>query len=108
MMLTFIISFVDVNKETLEHVKFKNVFSLGDASSLPTSKTAAAVASQSGVLVNNMLHSMGKSSGTQLYDGYTSCPLITGKNKLILAEFSGYSGQPMETFPVDQGEFWHV
>lgn len=35
--------FVDVNSETTQHNKFKNVFSLGDSSSLPTSKTAAAV-----------------------------------------------------------------
>ena len=36
------------------------------------------------------------------YDGYTSCPLVTGRGKLILAEFSGYSLQPQETFWFDQ------
>ena len=35
------------------------------------------------------------------YNGYTSCPLVTGKNKTILAEF-GYDAVPMETFPFDQ------
>lgn len=40
------------------------------------------------------------------YDGYTSCPLITGKSRCILAEFD-YDGQPLETFPLDQGiERW--
>lgn len=38
--------FVDVDKETTRHVKYPNIFSLGDCSSLPTSKTAAAVSSQ--------------------------------------------------------------
>lgn len=37
------------------------------------------------------------------YDGYTSCPLVTSYNKVILAEFD-YDGQPLETFPVDQSK----
>ena len=41
---------VDVNKETMQHNKYSNVFALGDCSSVPTSKTAAAVAAESGVL----------------------------------------------------------
>lgn len=43
---------VDVNAGTLQHNKpeFSHVWSLGDASSLPTSKTAAAIASQAPVL----------------------------------------------------------
>lgn len=35
--------FVDVDKAHLQHVKYDNVFALGDCSSAPTSKTAAAV-----------------------------------------------------------------
>ncbi len=42
------------------------------------------------------------------YDGYTSCPLITGKGKCILAEF-GYDGAILETFPFDQSkERWSM
>ena len=37
------------------------------------------------------------------YNGYTSCPLVTGKNKVIMAEFD-WNGEPMETFPFDQGK----
>jgi len=37
------------------------------------------------------------------YDGYTSCPLVTGYNKVILAEFD-YNAQPLETFPIDQSK----
>ena len=37
------------------------------------------------------------------YDGYTSCPLITGYGKTILAEFD-FNGAPLETFPFDQGK----
>lgn len=35
--------FVEVNKDTLQHVKFPNVFAIGDCSNTPNSKTAAAV-----------------------------------------------------------------
>jgi sulfide:quinone oxidoreductase len=39
--------YVNINKHTLQHVKYPNVWSLGDCSSLPASKTAAAIFSQS-------------------------------------------------------------
>ena len=39
------------------------------------------------------------------YDGYTSCPLVTGTKSCILAEFDFQAPpQPLETFPVNQGE----
>lgn len=37
------------------------------------------------------------------YDGYTSCPLVTAYNRVILAEFD-YNAQPLETFPFDQSK----
>jgi sulfide:quinone oxidoreductase len=40
---------------------------------------------------------------TAKYDGYTSCPIVTGYGKLVLAEFD-YEGKPQETFPVDQSK----
>ncbi|KAJ1568370.1 hypothetical protein HK096_006748 [Nowakowskiella sp. JEL0078] len=97
---------VDVDKETTQHTKYPNVFSLGDASSLPTSKTAAAIAAQSGVTSENLLKVIKDGYGglNGKYNGYTSCPLVTGKSKLIMAEFSGYTGKPMETFSFDQGQ----
>ncbi|KAJ2167357.1 hypothetical protein GGH16_003923 [Coemansia sp. RSA 560] len=95
--------FVDVNQHTLQHSKFSNVYALGDCSSLPTSKTAAAAAAQSRVLKHNLLSQIKGSSVPALeYDGYTSCPLVTGKHKLVLAEFSGYTGTPQETFFFNQ------
>lgn len=94
---------VDVNKSTMQHVRYPNVFSLGDASSLPTSKTAAAVRAQAPILVANLLGAMKGQQLTAGYDGYTSCPLVTGYGKLILAEFD-YDLKPRETFPFDQGK----
>jgi len=69
---------VNVDKNTLRHTEYGNVWSLGDSSSLPTSKTAAAITAQVPVLAENLFRvtdvgSVGKAS----YDGYTSCPVST-------------------------------
>ena len=94
---------VEVDRASLRHVRYPNVFALGDASSLPTSKTGAAIRKQAPVLVSNLLAAMRGEAGTASYDGYTSCPLITGYGRLILAEFD-YDGNPAETFPFDQSK----
>lgn len=91
---------VDVNKETLQHNVYPNVFGLGDASSLPTSKTAAAIRRQAPVVVANLLALIRSKGLESIYGGYTCCPLITGYGKTIMAEFD-YSNQPMSTFPMD-------
>jgi len=95
--------FVDVDKTTTQHNTYKNVFSLGDCSSIPTSKTAAAVASQNKILSENLLRVRNGDEALSKYDGYTSCPLITGYNSCILAEFD-FDLSPLETFPFDQGK----
>ncbi|WJG36943.1 uncharacterized protein FOBCDRAFT_146751 [Fusarium oxysporum Fo47] len=89
--------YVDVNDNTLRHNKFANVWSAGDASSLPTSKTAAAVTSEAPVLVSNLLRAIDGQEPEPAYDGYTSCPLLTEYGKVMLAEFK-YGGVPKETF----------
>ncbi len=94
---------VGVDKHTLQHTKFPNVFSLGDCSSLPCSKTGAAVRKQAPVLVQNVIAFRAEKPLLAQYDGYASCPLVTGYGKVILAEF-GYDGVIMETFPFDQAK----
>jgi len=94
---------VEVDKATLQHVRFPNVFSLGDASSLPTSKTGAAIRKQAPVLVRNLLALKRGRPLTGRYDGYTACPLVTGYGRLIMAEFD-YDLKPQETFPFDQSK----
>ncbi|XP_022442892.1 sulfide:quinone oxidoreductase, mitochondrial isoform X2 [Monodon monoceros] len=94
---------VDVDKDTLQHKRYPNVFGIGDCTNLPTSKTAAAVAAQSGILDRTISLIMKNQTPVKKYDGYTSCPLVTGYNRVILAEFD-YNAQPLETFPFDQSK----
>ncbi|MBM4357047.1 MAG: NAD(P)/FAD-dependent oxidoreductase [Deltaproteobacteria bacterium] len=99
---------VDVDKHTMQHVRYPDVFSLGDASSLPTSRTGAAIRKEAPVMVANLLaHRRGEPLVAR-YDGYTSCPVVTGYGKLVLAEFD-YDGNPVETFPFNQAkERWSM
>jgi sulfide:quinone oxidoreductase len=102
------VGWVKVHLGTLQSPEFPDVFSLGDACDAPTSKTGAAIRKQAPVVVKNMLNRLDGKPLSAAYDGYTSCPLVTGYGKLILAEFD-YKGQPCETFPFDQGkERWSM
>lgn len=94
---------VEVDKFNLRHTRFPNVFALGDASSLPTSKTGAAIRKQAPVLVQNLLAAMRGQPLTASYNGYTSCPIVTARGRLVMAEFD-YEGNPQETFPFDQSK----
>jgi sulfide:quinone oxidoreductase len=94
---------VEVNKETTQHVKYSNVFALGDCSNLPTSKTGAAIRKQAPTTTANIMAFLAGAALPKHYDGYTSCPLVTGYGSLILAEFD-YDKQPMESFPFNQAE----
>ena len=60
----------EVDKHTLRCPRFPNVFALGDAAGLPTSKTGAAVRKQAPVLVANLLAAMGGRELSASYDGY--------------------------------------
>lgn len=94
---------VDVDKTTLRHNKYPNVFALGDASSLPTSKTGAAIRRQAPVLVKNLAAAIQGKPLTASYDGYAACPLVTGYGKVVMAEFD-YDLTPKESFPFDQSK----
>jgi len=79
---------VDVDQNTLQHKRFANIFALGDVAALPTAKTGAAIRKQAPVVVDNLLEMMkNKKIGTKEYEGYSSCPLVTGYGKMVLAEF---------------------
>ena len=97
------LGWVDIDKETLQHNRYKNIFSLGDVANAGDTKTGGAVRKQAPVLVNNLLSALkGKSAaGLSRYNGYTVCPITTGYGKLLLAEFD-HDNRLLPTFPFDQ------
>lgn len=94
---------VSVDPKSLRHTAFPNVFAIGDCSNLPTSKTGAAIRKQAPVLVAHLMAAIQHRSTSEAYNGYTSCPLVTGYGSLVMAEFD-YDGTPDESFPIDQGK----
>ena len=79
---------IDVDINTLQHNKYSNVFAVGDAAALPTAKTGAAIRKQAPVVAGNVVAMLNSNKITDAqYEGYSSCPLVTGYGKMVLAEF---------------------
>lgn len=79
---------IDVDINTLQHNKYPNVFAVGDAAALPTAKTGAAIRKQAPVVAGNVVAMLNSNKITDAqYEGYSSCPLVTGYGKMVLAEF---------------------
>ena len=77
-----------VHPNTLQHEKYANIFGLGDVAGLPTAKTGAAIRKQVPVVVDNIRELIANQTlGQKSYNGYSSCPLVTGYGKMVLAEF---------------------
>lgn len=91
--------YVEVDKHTLQHVRYPEIFALGDAGSTPNSKTGAAVRHQAPVVVANMRAAWQGRELPAAYDGYASCPLTLSQRRLLLAEFD-YSMQPAPSYPL--------
>ena len=91
---------VPVNKETLQHVKYSNIFAIGDIAAVPMGKTGGSVRKQYKVLVDNLISVMEGKELTAKYEGYTVCPLITDIGKVMLAEFD-WTAKPTPSFPLD-------
>ncbi|MEN4445981.1 FAD-dependent oxidoreductase [Mycobacterium sp. SMC-18] len=91
--------YVDIDKHTMQHVRYPNVFSLGDAGSSPNSKTGAAIRKQAPVVVENIDSFLtGRPLGAS-YDGYSSCPIVTSSDAMLLAEFD-YDFNLKPSFPL--------
>lgn len=100
-----------VDKFSLQHLQYPEIFGIGDVTGVPNSKTGAAIRKQTPVVEKNVLSFLKGEKGKEKYDGYSSCPLITDIGKVMLAEF-GYDGKLMPTFPLDptvrRRTMWHL
>lgn len=90
--------YVEVDKATLQHVRWPNIFGLGDGGSTPNAKTAAAARKQAPIVATNLLALLDDRPLPAHYNGYGSCPLTVENGRIVLAEF-GYDGVLLPTFP---------
>jgi sulfide:quinone oxidoreductase len=89
---------VEVDKGTLRHVRYPNVFGVGDIAGVPKGKTAASVKWQVPVAVDHVVAEIAGKTSKALYTGYTSCPLITRLGRAMLVEFD-YQNNLVPSFP---------
>ncbi len=91
---------IPVEKETMQHINYKNIFALGDIAAVPMGKTGGSVRKQAPIVVENLVATMEGKAMPSKYDGYTVCPLITEHGKVAMLEFD-WSKQPKPSFPLD-------
>lgn len=89
---------MEVDRTTLQHKRFANVFGVGDVTGIPKGKTAASVKWQVPVVVDHLVATIAGKSSKAAYNGYTSCPLITKVGRAMLIEFD-YNDNLIESFP---------
>ncbi len=91
-------NWLEVDRHTMQHPRYPNVFGAGDCVGTPIGKTAASVKAQVPVAVENLISVITDRPLTAHYNGYTSCPLITSRGKAILVEFD-YDLNMVPSFP---------
>ena len=89
---------LEVDKGTLRHVRYRNVFGVGDIAGVPKGKTAASVKWQVPVAVDHIVAEISGKTSDAIYAGYTSCPLITRLGRAMLVEFD-YQNNLVPSFP---------
>ena len=89
---------IEADRATLRHPRYPNVFAVGDIAGVPRGKTAASVKWQVPVVVDNLVAETAGRTPQAVYNGYTSCPMVTGIGKAMLIEFD-YDGNLIPSFP---------
>ncbi len=85
------------DRYTLVHMKYKNVFGIGDILGIPLGKTGGSARHHGPIIQENLVAVMEGKEPKAKFDGYTVCPLKTQYGKIMLAEFN-YDG-PAPSFP---------
>lgn len=88
----------EVDEKTLRHRRYPTIFAVGDVAGVPKGKTAASVKWQVPVAVDHLVAEMTGKQSREIYDGYTSCPLITRVGRAMLVEFD-YHNNLVPSFP---------
>ncbi len=88
----------EVDRATLRHARFPEVFAVGDVAGVPKGKTAASVKWQVPVAVDHIVADLADGRSSSAYNGYTSCPLITRIGRAMLVEFD-YDNNLVPSFP---------
>ncbi|MFT7859332.1 MAG: FAD-dependent oxidoreductase [Sulfurimonas sp.] len=96
--LTDGMGWLDVDKYSLQHKKYKNIFGIGDVCGIPMGKTGGSARHHGPILTENLIAVMKGKKPKGKFDGYTVCPLKTEYGKIIMAEFNYEGPKPTISF----------
>ncbi len=88
-----------MSKETLQHKRYPNVFGVGDINGTPRGKTAATVKKSAPLVAHNLARVIAGQEPDEIFDGYTSCPMIVREGSAMLIEFD-YEGKLTPSLPM--------
>lgn len=88
------LNFIPTHKETLRAQNFENIFVIGDATNLPSSKAGSVAHFQSDILLENFLSTIEEREMTAKFDGHANCFIESGFGKGILIDFN-YDTEPL-------------
>ncbi len=89
-----VLNFVPTDKHTLMAEGFNNIFVIGDATNLPSSKAGSVAHFQSDILFENFLDVIDGRKPTAKFDGHANCFIESGFGKGILIDFN-YDTEPL-------------
>ncbi|MFC3119586.1 hypothetical protein ACFOHS_20200 [Jhaorihella thermophila] len=90
---------VECDMQTLRHLRYPEIFRAWRCGRRPKGKkTAASVKWQVPVVEDHLIAAIEGREGTETYNGYTSCPLITRIGRAMLVEFD-YNNNLVPSFP---------
>ena len=94
------LNFIPTDKGTLQSKKYPDVFVIGDATNVPTSKAGSVVHFEAEILTENILSYIKGKEMTEQFDGHANCFIETGGGKALLIDFN-YDHEPVTgTFPI--------
>jgi sulfide:quinone oxidoreductase len=88
------LGFVPTDKHTLQAEGFENIFVIGDATNLPSSKAGSVAHFQSDILLENFLAVTEGRAPQARFDGHANCFIESGFGKGILIDFN-YDTEPL-------------
>ncbi|MEZ5091792.1 NAD(P)/FAD-dependent oxidoreductase [Nocardioides sp.] len=94
------LNYVPVDKHTFRSTAHDNIFALGDASNIPTSKAGSVAHFSVDVFMDNLKQLAAGEEMTHSFDGHANCFVESGHGKALLLDFN-YDTEPLTgTFPL--------
>ncbi|MBL0026237.1 MAG: FAD/NAD(P)-binding oxidoreductase [Saprospiraceae bacterium] len=94
------LNFIPTDKGTLQSKNYPDIFVIGDATNVPTSKAGSVVHFEAEILTENIISYIKGQKLEQEFDGHSNCFIETGNGKALLIDFN-YDHEPVTgTFPI--------